>query len=177
MSEEQLRLGANLTLPLRRGRGAPRLQVGGSVRLLLSSRLDTGLAGGDIDLRSPSGFVPGGMRPRRQFDFSLGYSERGLGLRLSGERRSATFLDAAGQTGLLTFEPLTAFSLRAFVEGSRLAPRSFLLAGSRFGLTINNLANAREEVRDPLGLSPLAFQSALRDPVGRTVEFEFRKTF
>jgi hypothetical protein len=175
MREDQLRFGANLTLPLRQGSGAPRLQIAGSVRLLLESRLDTGE--GTLDLLSPSGFMAGGMRPRRQFDLSFGYSERGLGLRLSGERRSATFLDAAGQAGLLTFEPLTTFSLRAFVEGSRLAPRLALLSGSRFGFTINNLGNERERVRDSFGLTPLAFQPALRDPVGRTIEFEFRKTF
>lgn len=177
MSEDQLRLGGNLTLPLRQGSGGPRAQVSGSYRLLLRSRLDAGLPGGSVDLLSRSAFSLGANRPRHQFDLGIGYSERGLGLRLSGERRSATFLDAAGQTGLLVFEPLTTFSLRAFVEGSRLAPRSYFLSGSRFALTVNNLGNERERVRDSRGLTPLAFQPALRDPSGRTIEIEFRKTF
>jgi hypothetical protein len=117
------------------------------------------------------------MRPRHQFDFSLGYSEKGLGIRLNGERRTASFLTLGESAGVLAFEPLTTFSLRAFVEGSRLAPGSSLLRGSRLGLGVPNLGNDRERIRDGRGITPLAYQPALRDPLGRTVELEFRKSF
>jgi iron complex outermembrane recepter protein len=175
--ERQLRTALNLTLPLKAASRDGRLQVSGSLRFLLSSRLAVGQGLGSVDLLDRSAIALGGaMRPRREFDLTLGYSERGLGLRLGAERRSRSFL-ASSENSLLTFSPLTSFSLRAFVEGSRLGPQSTLLRGSRLGLTISNLANRRERVRDERGLTPLAFQPALRDPLGRLVEVELRKSF
>jgi hypothetical protein len=177
LKEEQVRVGSNLNLPLRRLAASARLQLAASYRLLLKSRLSPGEGSAPIDLLGRSSLGLGGMRPRHQIDFSLGYAERGLGLRLAGERRSRSFLDASPAAGPLVFGSLTTFNLRAFVEGQCLAPRSALLKGSRISLSVANLGNSREDVRSKAGETPLAFQPALRDPLGRTIEIELRKTF
>jgi hypothetical protein len=44
-------------------------------------------------------------------------------------------------------------------------------------LIVTNLTNARQTVRDSSGNAPLAYQAAYRDPVGRLVQVEFRKSF
>jgi hypothetical protein len=176
--EEQIRFGFTLNRPLRKGSGGPRLQLSGSYRHLLGSRLQLPENLGTVDLLDRSSIALGGaMRPRHQFDFTVGYSERGLGVRLNGERRSESNLGVGSQSEILTFEPLTSFSLRGFVDGRRLAPHSALLRNSRISLSVNNLTNSRERVRDGLGSTPLAYQPGLRDPVGRSIEVEFRKTF
>lgn len=175
--EEQLRTSVNLNLPLGQSPRRPRLQVSASMRYLLDSELS--LANGStIDLLGRSSVALGGaMRPRQRFDFTLGYAERGLGVRLTGERRGASYLAAADGPGLLTFEPLTTLNLRAFVEGQRIAPSSPMLRRARLGLDIGNLANRREQVRDGAGATPLAFQPVFRDAVGRTIEVDLRVTF
>ena len=186
--EEQLRTGVNLTLPLSKlglgstGDGARkgRLQLTASHTFLLRSDLQIRPGFDRVNLLSRSAVGLGGAsRPRHQFDATLGYAERGLGVRLSADRRSVSFLDLASaqSADVLRFAPLTTFSLRAFAEGSRIAPGVEWLKGSRLSLTIVNLTNARERVRDPAGMTPLGYQPAYRDPLGRTVEVEFRTTF
>jgi hypothetical protein len=107
----------------------------------------------------------------------VGYSEPGLGVRLSGERRSRSFLQAGGAADVLTFSPLATFSMRGFIEGRRLAASSSLLSNSRIGTDVDNVLNKRERVSDGQGRTPLSYQAAIRDPVGRTIQIEFRKTF
>lgn len=174
--ERQLRASANLSLQLGESSRRPRLQVSASLRTLLGSRL-TLPDGSAIDLLGRSGIALGGaMRPRNRFDFTLGYAERGLGVRLTGERRGVSYLGSEG-ADLLTFAPLTTLNLRAFVEGQRIAPSSDILRRARLSLDIGNLANRRETVRDGAGATPLAFQPVFRDPVGRTVEVDLRIAF
>lgn len=174
--ERQLRASANLSLPLGESARRPRLQVSAALRTLLGSRL-TLPDGSAIDLLGRSGVALGGaMRPRNRFDFTLGYAERGLGVRLTGERRGVSYLGSEG-ADLLTFAPLTTLNLRAFVEGQRIAPSSDILRRARLSLDIGNLTNRREKVRDMDGTTPLAFQPVFRDPVGRTVEVDLRIAF
>lgn len=177
-SEEQLRLSLNLDLPLATQRPGQRLQLAISHRYLLESRLELPGGQGTVNLLERSAIALGGaLLPRHQLDLTVGYAERGLGLRLQAEHRSRSFLGLGpGAPEVLTFAPLTTIGLRGFVEGSRLFPAS-ALRNSRIGLSIANLTNQREQVRDGLGATPLAYQGALRDPVGRTVELEFRMTF
>ena len=78
---------------------------------------------------------------------------------------------------MLRFSPLTTFSERAWAEPGRFAPLSAWLKGSRLSLSVLNLTNKRQRVTDSAGLVPLAYQKAYRDPLGRTVELEFRKAF
>ena len=51
------------------------------------------------------------------------------------------------------------------------------LKGSRVSLSLNNVFDARVQVRDATGATPVGYQPANLDPVGRTVRFSFRKLF
>jgi outer membrane receptor protein involved in Fe transport len=134
-----------------------------------------------IDLLSRAAIAFGGGRPRHQFDAAANISSRGMGLRLAATFRSASRLAASALPGeapsSLRFGSLSLFDLRAFADAGRLLGQGPLARGTRLSLAINNLFNAREEVTDRAGLTPLAYQPAFRDALGRTVEFEIRRRF
>ena len=204
-TERQIRTGFVLNLPLRKGRGRgesgaladdddeagekpptrkragsrPRLQLSVSHSWLLESKLRIRPGQPAIDLLSREAVGLGGLgQPRHRIDANLGYAERGLGVRATAQSRRSSFIEASGATpNLLRFEPLTTFSLRAWVQGERLAPRSAWLKGTRVSLSVLNVTDSRERVRDRFGVTPLSYQLAYRDPIGRSIELEFRKKF
>ena len=51
------------------------------------------------------------------------------------------------------------------------------LRGSRVTVSINNLFNERQRVRDATGATPVNYQPDLLDPLGRTIRISFRKLF
>lgn len=162
-------------------RGArPRLLLSLAHTLLLSSRLTLREGLAPVDLLSRRALLLGAARPRHQFDLSANLSKSGMGLRVTADHRSAS-TTAIGGTDLapetLSFGALTTFSLRAFAEADRLFGRHAWARGTRLSLALNNVANAREQVRDDNGNTPLAFQPAFRDPLGRTIELEVRRRF
>jgi hypothetical protein len=201
-SEHQLRTGILLDLPLGRGGGGmasigdeeegatdrgpaalsrvrPRLQFSAAHTWLIASELVPGTGQPPIDLLSREAVGFGGLgQPRHRFDATVAYAERGLGVRLSVQARGSSFIEANGSTAnVLRFGQLASFSLVAWIRGERLAARSALLRGVRFNLAIFNVSGRRERVEDRSGLTPLSYQAAYRDPVGRSVEFSIRKTF
>jgi hypothetical protein len=163
----------------RRGRGT-RLQLTLAHTLLLSSRLTLrdGLA--TVDLLSGNAVLFSGGRPRHQLDLSANLTRSGMGLRLAAAYRSRSLVglsDLSGAPQQLRFGALGTLNARAFAEADRLFGVSNLTRGTRLSLAITNLTNTREEVRDRLGATPLAYQPALRDALGRTIEFEVRRSF
>jgi len=132
-----------------------------------------------VDLLSGGAIGVGGAPSRHQVNVLMTLGTRGIGTVLSGVWRSESFLTvtSGGGTDRLRFSPLATLNLRAFVAGTRLFPRERWLRGSRFSITVSNLLNDRQEVRDSFGDTPLRYQPGYRDPLGRTVEIEFRKTF
>jgi iron complex outermembrane recepter protein len=200
--ERQLRLGFNLNLPIgeprrsagpggarndgdtadeetRRGGARPRLQLNASHTWLLRSQVVITPGGSLIDLLAPTAIGFGGLgQPRHRFDLSLGYAEGGLGARLIAQHRTSSFIEASGATAnVLRFAPLTTLNLRAWIQGSRIFPAAGWAKGTRVSLTVQNLTNQRERVEDRFGATPLAYQPAFRDPIGRSVEIELRKRF
>jgi hypothetical protein len=157
----------------------PRLQMNGSYSLLLDSELTMRAGQQPIDLLSRDAIGFGGLgQPRHRFDLTLGYAGRGLGLRTAMQYRSESFIEASGSTeNVLRFEPLTTFTLRAWVQGERIDGGSSWLKGSRLSLAVTNLTDVRENVVDSFGATPLSYQPAYRDAIGRTVEIELRKKF
>ena len=132
-----------------------------------------------VDLLSGGAIGIGGAPSRHQVNVFMTLGTRGIGTVLGGVWRSQSFLEVATGAGTdrLRFSPLATINLRAFVAGTRLFPGERWLRGSRFSLSVQNLLNDRQEVRDSFGTTPLRYQPGYRDPVGRTVEIEFRKTF
>ncbi len=187
-SEEQLRYGFDWNVPLvaatgttpSRASSRARLQFNLSHTVLFKSEILVAPGFGAVDLlsRDAVGFS-GAERPRHEFDFAVGYAERGLGLRLAGQHKTTSFLSlTSGESPTtLRFSPLTTLNVRAFVEGQRLIPSAEWLKGARLSLLVNNLVNSRQMVRDSAGRIPLPYHPSYRDPIGRLVQLEFRKSF
>jgi iron complex outermembrane recepter protein len=118
-------------------------------------------------------------RVRHQLDGSAGITSGGLGARLAVRWRGKSTLDTriGEMEDTLTFSPLLTINLRAFVDARRLFPNSDWARGTRASLSVVNLTNQRQRVRDPLGNTPLQYQPGYRDPLGRTIEFEIRRMF
>ena len=100
---------------------------------------------------------------------------------MSAAWREGTFVrGGAGAQGDLRFSGLTTVDLRLFANFAAtrtLVQRHPWLRGSRLTLTVDNLFNARVDVRDEKGLVPISYQPAYLDPTGRTVRLGFRKLF
>ena len=195
-SEEQVRYGFELNVPLgiknqtvpnsaysvtnRTSSAAARLRFNLSHTILLKSEILISRGFQPVDLLSRDAFgFNGGEKPTHEVDFGVEYASRGLGVQLTGQHRGQSFINLTGGSSpnILRFSPLTTLNLRAFVEGQRLLTSAVWLKGTRFSLQITNIGNARQNVRDSSGLTPLFFQPAYRDPTGRLVQFEIRKVF
>ena len=119
-----------------------------------------------------------GGRSRHEVQFEAGYYNNGLGARLQGDWRSGTTVNSSD--GDLRFSPYADVDLRLFANlGERfdLVAKHPLLRGSTVRLDIDNIFNARPKVRDAAGRTPLSYQPALLEPIGRTIGITFRKLF
>jgi hypothetical protein len=120
-----------------------------------------------------------GGGPRHEVEAQAGWSNNGLGARLSANWRSGTRVDSLSGDDL-RFSPYGTFDLRLFAnlgEQFELVQKQPWLRGSSVRLEINNLFNSRPKVRDSSGGVPLNYQPGLLDPLGRTVMISFRKLF
>ncbi len=133
----------------------------------------------ELDYLRGDAFGSSGGRPRHEIEARAGWSNNGLGARLSADWRSGTSVDSA-QAGSLRFSPLTTFDLRLFANlGERfgLVARHPWLRGTQVRLDVRNLFDAKPEVRDAAGQVPFTYQPDLLDPLGRTVGISIRKLF
>jgi iron complex outermembrane recepter protein len=120
-----------------------------------------------------------GGRPRHELEAQAGWSNNGLGARLSGNWRSGTRVEG-GENGDLRFSPLATVNLRLFANlGERLdlVARHPWLIGTSARLEVRNLLDSKPKVRDAFGDVPDSFQRDLLDPLGRTVTLSIRKLF
>ena len=121
----------------------------------------------------------GGGESEHQFQLQLGYSNNGLGARLGGNYKTSTVVhsDGLGTTGDLHFSDLATFNLRFFADMGGM-PKFISkpwARGLRISFGVNNLFNSRQRVRDANGTTPLRYQPAYLDPLGRTVSITVRK--
>ena len=130
-----------------------------------------------IDLLDGGAAGTGGGRPRHRLQFDIGITDRGLGARMNGIWRSGTIVHAAqnSATGDLHFSPLATINLRLFADAGQRLPAKAWAQGLRFSLSIANLLNDRQQVRDRSGETPVSFQPAYIDPLGRTISIGIRK--
>ena len=120
-----------------------------------------------------------GGRPRHEVEVRAGWSNNGLGARLSGNWRSGTRVEG-GENGDLRFSPLATVDLRLFAnlgERFELVSKYPWLIGSSVRLEVDNLLDSKPGVRDAFGDVPFSYQQDLLDPRGRTVTLSFRKLF
>lgn len=119
-----------------------------------------------------------GGRPRHQVELEGGYYNNGIGVRLTGEWRSASRIASTGDD--LRFSPYATFDLRVFANlGERLdlVTRVPFLRGSSVRFEVNNIFNQRPDVSAASGVVPFAYQADRLEPIGRTVGVTFRKLF
>lgn len=132
-----------------------------------------------VDLLGGGAIGIGGGRLRHQVDGTAAITSGGLGARIGVTWRGPSTLDSRiGEiTDTLHFSPVFLLNLRAFADMKQIFPSSGIAKGLRLSLNVTNLTNDRQTVRDSLGTTPLQYQPAYRDPLGRTIEFEIRKVF
>jgi hypothetical protein len=121
-----------------------------------------------------------GVRSRHEFEFRAGIFKRGLGMNLFLKWKSAARLNGGDMINddlRFTYHPN--FDLNFFYNlGDRLGPKPLkALAGTRLSLSVKNLLNARTQVSDSFGLTPLNYQSSIIDPEGQVVSVTLRKAF
>lgn len=131
------------------------------------------LDGGAVDFR--------GGRRRHEVEFQIGAFKRGLGARLTATWQSGTGIhETNGTAGDLQFNDFSTVNLDLFANlaerfGGASAPT--WLKGTRGTIGVTNLLNTRPQVRDQVGATPLSYQPAYLDPIGRTLRFNLRKVF
>ena len=75
----------------------------------------------------------------------------------------------------LRFSALATFDVRLFANLQQRLPRTTWARAMRVSLGVTNLLNRRQRVRDATGRTPLAYQGAYLDPLGRTVSLTVRR--
>jgi hypothetical protein len=140
-------------------------------------RIRPGLA--PVDLLDGGAIGIGGGRVRHQLDATAAVTSGGVGVRagLTWRGKSSLVTRIGNATDTLEFSPLAIVNLRLFAEAKRLFPNDKWAKGLRLSIDALNLTNDRQKVRDSSGVTPLQYQPAYRDPLGRTIEFEIRKVF
>jgi hypothetical protein len=132
-----------------------------------------------VDLLGGGALGIGGGRVRHQVDGTAGIISGGIGARVGVTWRGASSLDTNinGVSSTLRFSPLFLLNLKLFADAHRFLPHSDWAKGLRLSIDVVNVTNDRQSVRDAFGNTPLQYQPAYRDPIGRTIEFEIRKVF
>ena len=109
-----------------------------------------------------------------------GYSNNGLGFRLSANWQSATQVvgGTAAAPNTLNFGSIAKFDLRIFDDFTSnldFIKKHHWARGLRVSVGISNLFDTRQRVTDQTGVVPISYQGAYLDPLGRTVRIGIRK--
>ncbi len=126
--------------------------------------------------------LSGGGQPRHTANFRLGTFFNGFGAFWTGQYTGKSRINGSGQVGStdLFFDDYFTLGVRAFADlGARegLVEAVPFFEGTRLGIGVDNIFDARQTVTDSTGAVPLRYQPYLIDPVGRRFEIEFRKMF
>jgi hypothetical protein len=139
----------------------------------------------ELDLLGGSALGSRGGRPRHEIEFQGAVSKNGLGARVNANwQGGTTVLGGADRTGSTTgdlrFSDLATVNLRLFADlGAQrsLAAKAPWLRGTRISLVVDNLFDSRLRVTDARGQTPISYQPAFLDPLGRSVRISIRKLF
>ncbi len=164
------------------GAGGGRAQFAVYHTLHLTDRVQVQNSLPGLDLLRGDTIGGAGGQPRHEIEIQAGYSNNGLGARVSANWQSATTV--LGGTPLapdtLRFGSIGTADLRLFADlGQQLGfvKRNRWARGVRLFVVVGNVFNTRQRVTDGTGATPINFQPAFRDPLGRTVRLSIRKLF
>jgi hypothetical protein len=134
---------------------------------------------GPVDLLAGGAVGLFGSRTRDGFDGSLAINRGGIGVRTNLVWRGPSYLASgtAATPDLLRFDPFFRIDLKLFADTAQLLGPSPLTRGLRITVSVDNLTNRRQAIRNQAGTTPLGYQPYFRDPLGRTVAVELRKVF
>jgi hypothetical protein len=126
-----------------------------------------------------------GLSPRHELSFQAGAFQSWFGARLTADWRSRSRTRSLSSTPMstareLTFSGYTTVNFSLFANpaeplGGKNAPG--WIKGTRVALSITNLFNTRPRVVDENGLTPIIYQPAYLNPLGRTFSLNLRKVF
>lgn len=166
------------------GRGGG--QAGGRLQFALyhtrhfTDRVRIAEGGPTLDLLDGDVLGGGGGSPRHELEGQAGYTNNGLGARLSVNYQTATRVNGLTAADDLRFASLGTANLRLFadlggrIEWVRAHP---WLRGMRVTIGFDNLFNRRQRVTDANGTTPISYQPAYLDALGRSVRLSVRKLF
>ncbi|VXC81817.1 TonB-dependent receptor [Sphingomonas sp. 8AM] len=163
-------------------------QAGGRVQFALyhtwhlTERVTIADGGRVLDLLNGDAIGAAGGQARHELEGQAGYTNNGLGARLSVNYQSGTRVNGgtAATPETLEFGGIATANLRLFadlggnIDWVRAHP---WMRGARVSVQFDNLLNTRRDVRDQNGTVPIGFQPDYLDPVGRTIRVSFRKLF
>ena len=155
------------------------LQLSANHNVVFSERIVIRPGLDPVDVLGGGAIGIGGGRLRHQLDGTAAITSGGMGARIGVTWRGPSSLESriGNSIDTLQFSPVFLFNLRMFTDAKRILPHSSWAKGLRLSLDLVNLTNDRQRVRDSFGSTPLQYQPAYRDPIGRTVEIEIRKVF
>jgi uncharacterized membrane protein YgcG len=163
------------------GGGGGRLQLSIYHTWYFRDDILTRPGGPALDLLDGGTSGSGGGQPRHQVDVQLGATNNGIGVRLTGSWQSATTVNGGtdSATGDLRFSALATANLRVFADLGQVPSlmKHRWARGMRVTLLVDNIADTRQHVRDANGDTPLSYQAAYLDPLGRTIKLSIRKLF
>ncbi|GGA55025.1 TonB-dependent receptor [Sphingomonas psychrolutea] len=167
------------------GRGGPgggRLQFALYHTWHFTDRVLVQQGGPALDLLNGDATGGSGGQSRHELEGQAGYSNNGIGVRLSTNWQSATRVNGGTPVNpqTLRFSDLGTANLRLFADlGQRieLIKKYPWLRGTRVAFSIDNLFDARQRVTDARGTIPVAYQPDYLNPLGRTVRISVRKLF
>lgn len=165
-----------------RGGGGGRVQFALYHTWTFADRVIVADGGPDLDLLRGDAIGSSGGTSRHQLEAQAGYANNGVGMRLSGNWRSATRVNGGtpGNPQPLEFGSLATLDFRLFADlGQRLEllKKHPWLRGTRVSLVVDNIFNQRQRVTDATGTVPIGYQPGYLDPLGRTVRLSIRKLF
>jgi hypothetical protein len=133
----------------------------------------------EIDLLAGGATGYGGGLARHTVRASVNLAARGVGMQLYGTWRSATLIKSADipSPSDLFFAAQTNVDMRLFADLGTLVPGSRVLKGARLSLSVTNLLDSKQRVRDGSGLTPTRYQPYLLNPIGRAITIGLRKAF
>lgn len=133
-----------------------------------------------LDLLDGSATEFRGGRRRHEVEFQAGVFKRGLGARLTANWQSGTRVQGlGGAAGNLRFSDFGTLGVSLFANLADYFGSSspVWLKGTRLTMGVTNLSNTRPQVQDDAGFTPLSYQPAYLDPVGRSLNISLRKVF
>ncbi len=132
-----------------------------------------------IDFLDGSSLNGAGGQVKNEVQAQLNIAERGYGAELNADWKSGSTVKG-GPTGDLDFSGLVKVNARLFTDFNQhktLVEQHPMLKGVRVSFSVANIFDQRVKVTDPTGATPVNFQPAYLDPLGRTWRIEFRKLF